>query len=92
MELATVAKYELDIKVVVLVNDELGKITAEQQLAETHVWATSLRNPSFADMAESLGMFGTRVESLAALEAGMAHLFETPGPGLLEVAGSKLQY
>ena len=92
MELATVAKYGLDIKVVVLVNDELGKITAEQQLAETHVWATSLRNPSFADMAESLGMFGTRVESLAALEAGMEHLFETPGPGLLEVAGSKLQY
>lgn len=58
MELSTVAKYNPNIKVVVLSNNELGKITAEQQLANTHVWATSLKNPSFAGMAESLGLFG----------------------------------
>jgi pyruvate oxidase len=92
MELATVAKYGLNIKVLVLVNDELGKITAEQQLGSTHVWATSLKNPSFAGMATSLGMFGRRVESLDDLATGMTDIFAHDGPGLLEIQSSKLQY
>ncbi|MGI9667053.1 MAG: thiamine pyrophosphate-binding protein [Acidimicrobiia bacterium] len=92
MELATVAKYELNVKVLVLVNDELGKITAEQQLAQTHVWATSLSNPSFADMASSLGMFGRAVSTPQELEVGMADLFAHDGPGMLEIASSRLQY
>lgn len=92
MELATVAKYGLDIKVVVFVNDALGKITAEQQLAGTHVWATSLANPSFADMAASLGMFGQTAATPSELTDGMEALFSERGPGLLEVQSSKLQY
>lgn len=92
MELATVAKYGLNIKVVLLSNDELGKITAEQQLADTHVWATSLKNPSFAAMASSLGMYGRRVESVDELAEGMAELFAHDGPGLLEIRSSRLQY
>jgi len=92
MELGTVAKYGFTIKVVLLVNDELGKITAEQQLAETHVWATSLKNPSFSDMATSLGMFGRTAASLEELDQGMADLFAHDGPGLLEIRSSKLQY
>jgi thiamine pyrophosphate-dependent acetolactate synthase large subunit-like protein len=92
MELATVAKYGLNIKVLVFRNDELGKITAEQQLADTHVWATSLENPSFAGMATSLGMFGRRVETLDDLTVGMAELFAHEGPGLLEITSSRLQY
>ncbi len=92
MELATVAKYGLDIKVLVMVNDALGKITAEQQLAGTHVWATSLANPSFADMATSLGMFGRSVTTPAELTDAMAALFDHDGPGLLEIHSSKLQY
>jgi pyruvate oxidase len=92
MELATVAKYDLNIKVLVLSNDELGKITAEQQLGSTHVWSTSLKNPSFAGMASSLGMFGRRVETLDDLATGMSDLFTHEGPGLLEIRSSKLQY
>ena len=92
MELATVAKYGLNIKVVLLSNDELGKITAEQQLADTHVWATSLKNPSWAGMATSLDLFGRRVETPDDLAIGMADLFAHEGPGLLEIASSKLQY
>ena len=92
MELATVAKYALNVKVLVLVNDELGKITAEQQLASTHVWATSLVNPSFADMATSLGMFGRTVAAPHELAAGLTGLFAHDGPGLLEITSSRLQY
>jgi len=92
MELATVAKYDLNIKVVLLSNDELGKITAEQQLASTHVWATSLKNPSWAGMATSLDLFGRRVETPDELTAGMRDLFAHNGPGLLEIHSSRLQY
>lgn len=92
MELATVAKYDLNIKIVLLSNDELGKITAEQQLADTHVWATSLKNPSWAGMAKSLDLFGRQVAAPDDLAEGMADLFAHNGPGLLEVRSSKLQY
>ena len=92
MELATVAKYGLNVKVVLLSNDELGKITAEQQLANTHVWATSLKNPSWAGMAKSLDLFGRRVTTPEELATGMADLFANEGPGLLEIRSSRLQY
>ena len=92
MELATVAKYGLNVKVLVLRNDELGKITAEQQLADTHVWSTSLVNPSFAGMAETLGMFGRSVATADELTSGMAALFAHDGPGLIEIESSRLQY
>ena len=92
MELSTVAKYGLNIKVVLLSNDELGKITAEQQLADTHVWATSLKNPSFAAMAESLELFGRRATTPDELATGMADLFAHSGPGLLEIRSTRLQY
>jgi len=92
MELSTVAKYGLNIKVVLLSNDELGKISAEQQLANTHIWATSLENPSWAGMAESLDLFGRKVTTPDELAAGMADLFAHDGPGLLEIWSSRLQY
>jgi pyruvate dehydrogenase (quinone) len=92
MELGTVALYGLNIKMLVLSNDEFGKITAEQQLANTHVWATQLKNPSWAGMATSLEMYGRRVETPDDLEAGMADLFAVEGPGVLDIRSSKLQY
>ena len=92
MELATVAKYGLNVKVVLFSNDELGKITAEQELAGTHTWATSLKNPSWAGMATSLGLFGRRVATPDELATGMKDLFAHDGPGLLEIRSSRLQY
>jgi pyruvate oxidase len=92
MELSTVAKYGLNIKVVLLSNDELGKITAEQELAGTHTWATSLKNPSWAGMATSLGLFGRKVTTPDELATGMEDLFSHDGPGLLEIRSSRLQY
>ena len=92
MELSTVAKYGLNIKVVLLSNNELGKITAEQELAGTHTWATSLKNPSWAGMATSLDLFSRKVTTPDELEQGMRDLFAHDGPGLLEIRSSRLQY
>ncbi len=92
IELGTVALYGLNVKMLILSNDEFGKITAEQQLANTHVWATQLKNPSWAGMATSLEMYGRRVETTDDLESGMAELFAAEGPGVLDIRSSKLQY
>jgi thiamine pyrophosphate-dependent acetolactate synthase large subunit-like protein len=43
-------------------------------------------------MATSLEMYGRRVETPADLDEGMAELFTTDGPGVLDIRSSKLQY
>ena len=43
-------------------------------------------------MASSLGMFGRAVATPEDLASGMADLFAHDGPGLLEIASSRLQY
>ena len=70
----------------------VGGSTAEQQLANTHVWGTSPENPSFAAMATSLGLFGRVATTPDELADGMEALFAHDGPGLLELTSSKLQY
>jgi thiamine pyrophosphate-dependent acetolactate synthase large subunit-like protein/nitrite reductase/ring-hydroxylating ferredoxin subunit len=84
-ELTTVVKYDMPVKLIILNNDELGKISKEQRAGELDVWATSLVNPNFAEFAESCGAKGIRVgersELMEAMEAVLAH----PGPAVLEV-------
>ena len=71
-ELTTLAKYRMDITVVVLANGQLGKITKEQRAAMWDVWQTSLHNPSFAAVAGASGLHAQRVEYAGELDAGSA--------------------
>jgi thiamine pyrophosphate-dependent acetolactate synthase large subunit-like protein len=84
-ELTTAVKYGMRITHVLLNNDELGKISKEQRAGQWDVWQTSLRNPSFANYAESCGALGIRVTNKEelddALERGLAH----DGPSLIEI-------
>ncbi|MEO0873482.1 MAG: thiamine pyrophosphate-binding protein [Bacteroidota bacterium] len=84
-EITTLVKYKMPVKVIVLNNNELGKISKEQRAAELDVWATSLVNPSFAAYAESCGALGIQVKEKAALDMAMEQLLKHDGPGLLEV-------
>jgi thiamine pyrophosphate-dependent acetolactate synthase large subunit-like protein len=90
LELTTAAKYGMSITHVLLNNGELGKISKEQRAADLSVWQTSLRNPSFADLADSCGGRGFRVarrsELGPALEAALTHA----GPALVEVLADPL--
>ena len=85
MELATLAKYQMNICHILLNNAELGKITKEQSSGLFDVWETDLVNPSFAGMAQSLGIHAETVTSLdrlgAAIQAGIA----AKGPALIEI-------
>lgn len=84
-EITTLVQYRMNVKVIVLNNSELGKISKEQRAGDWPVWKTQLTNPSFADFATSCGARGLRVEKPTELDAAMQALFATAGPALLEI-------
>ncbi len=84
-ELTTAVKYKMPIKLILLNNSELGKISKEQRAGEFDVWATDLHNPNFSEYANSCGALGIRVESKADLEHQMEKVLAHDGPALLEV-------
>ncbi len=84
-EVTTLVKYNMPVKLIVLNNHELGKISKEQRAGEFDVWQTSLSNPNFAEYARSCGAWGKRVENDAELEAAMQELFALPSAGVLEI-------
>ena len=84
-EITTLVKYNMPIKLIVLNNHELGKISKEQRAGEFNVWKTSLSNPNFAEFARSCGAWGKRIEGHGALKEAMATLFAQDGPAVLEV-------
>jgi len=84
-ELMTVAKYNIPVKIILLNNNQLGKISKEQRDAQFDVWKTELTNPRFSDFAESCGIKGLRAESSEDVEKLMKELFEIEGPALLEI-------
>ncbi|MBK9125251.1 MAG: Rieske 2Fe-2S domain-containing protein [Chloroflexi bacterium] len=85
MEFTTAVKYGLPIKLVLLNNDEIGKISKEQRGVKLPVWQTSLVNPNFAEFARLCGGWGKRVSRHADVRAGLDELAELDGPGILEV-------
>ena len=84
-ELTTAVKYNIPIKVIVLNNNELGKISKEQRSGELDVWATDLSNPEFSEYAKGCGAKGLLVTQHDQLNAAMQELINHNGPALLEV-------
>ncbi len=84
-EITTLVKYEMPVKVIVLNNNELGKISKEQRAGNFDVWQTNLVNPDFAEFARSCGAWGKQVTSKDELEDAMKELFKYRGPALLEI-------
>ncbi|WP_394975148.1 thiamine pyrophosphate-dependent enzyme [uncultured Croceitalea sp.] len=84
-EITTLVKYGMPVKLIVLNNHELGKISKEQRAGEFDVWKTSLSNPNFAEFANSCGAWGKRVEEQNSLQKEMKNMFEQDGPAVLEI-------
>ncbi len=85
-ELTTAVKYKMPIKLIVLNNNELGKISKEQRAGEFDVWATDLVNPDFAAYANGCGALGVKVTEQSALSNAMQQVLNHHGPALLEVS------
>ncbi|MFU8859290.1 MAG: thiamine pyrophosphate-dependent enzyme [Cyclonatronaceae bacterium] len=84
-EVTTLVKYKMPVKMVVLNNNELGKITKEQRAGGWEKWSTDLVNPDFAEYASSCGALGIKVTRIENLKDAFTRLFEHNGPALLEV-------
>lgn len=84
-ELTTSVKYGMDIKLILLNNNELGKISKEQRSGEFEVFATSLHNPNFAEFATGCGALGMLVTHKSEIENAMKSVMEFKGTALLEI-------
>ncbi|RKZ66648.1 MAG: thiamine pyrophosphate-binding protein, partial [Gammaproteobacteria bacterium] len=84
-ELVTSVKYNMDIKLILLNNGELGKITKEQRSGGFEKFATNLHNPDFAAFARDCGAMGMRVENKSDLKETMQNVLNHPGTAVLEI-------
>jgi thiamine pyrophosphate-dependent acetolactate synthase large subunit-like protein len=84
-EFTTLVKYNIPVKVVVINNNELGKISKEQRAGGWDKWSTDLVNPDFAAYANSCGGLGLKVLEKEDLEQAFTKLFAHQGPALMEI-------
>jgi pyruvate dehydrogenase (quinone) len=84
-ELLSLRQLNLPVKLVVFSNSTLGFVELEMKAAGLVDFATELVNPNFAQLAESAGLLGRRVEKPEDLEAAMKEALSHDGPALVEV-------
>lgn len=84
-ELCTAMKYGMNITHILINNQELGKISTEQRMADMQVWETGLHNPNFAKYAEICGAKGFRVEQLEDLAEAVKQALAYDGAALVEI-------
>jgi thiamine pyrophosphate-dependent acetolactate synthase large subunit-like protein/rubredoxin len=90
-ELCTAVKYGMNITHVLLNNNELAKISREQETENLPVWETGLHNPDFAQFAEICGAKGFKVTRADQIEPAVEEAVAYDGPALVEVASDPLQ-
>jgi pyruvate dehydrogenase (quinone) len=90
-DLLTLRQLKLPVKMVVFNNGALAFVELEMKAAGIVTYATDLDNPSFAALANSIGIHGVRVEQPNGLESALRTAFATPGPALIEVMVNRLE-
>lgn len=86
-ELGTIAQYRLPVKIVILNNHYMGMVRQWQQLLHGSRYSQSYSDslPDFVKLAESFGIRGMRISTLAGLEAGFDAMLDHQGPVLLDL-------
>jgi len=87
-ELATLGRYRLPVKIVLLDNQRLGMVRQWQELFfEGRYSETDLSdNPDFAALAHAFGIRSESIDRADGVEAALQRLLAAPGPALLHVA------
>ncbi|MGE9809977.1 thiamine pyrophosphate-dependent enzyme [Ferroplasma acidiphilum] len=85
MELITIKKYNLPVKLIVYDNSILGMIKLEEEVMGYPEYGVDLYNPDFSKLAESIGILGIRIATVEALDAGLDKFFKYDGPAVLDV-------
>ena len=84
-EFATLVKYNLPVKVIIIKNDVLGMIKWEQIAFEGNPqYGVQLQPINFAAFAQACGAPGYTIREPQAVEKVLAEAFAHPGPALVE--------
>ncbi len=84
-DLLTLRQLKLPVKLVVFNNSALGFVELEMKAAGLVDYGTELLNPNFAKLAESTGVFASRVDKPEDLRPALAAALAYDGPALVEV-------
>jgi acetolactate synthase-1/2/3 large subunit len=87
-ELATLRRYKLPVKIVLLDNQALGMVRQWQELFfdKRYSEIDLTDNPDFIALAQAFGIEALHVERAEDVSAALAALLAAPGPALLHVA------
>jgi thiamine pyrophosphate-dependent acetolactate synthase large subunit-like protein len=83
-ELATLAQYQLPVKILLVNDGAYGIIGFLQRIQFGHTHEVALQNPDFCRLAEAYGVRAERATSLHEFQQRLAGWLEAPGPALLE--------
>jgi pyruvate dehydrogenase (quinone) len=84
-DLLTVRHFKLPLKIVIFNNGLLGFVDIEMKAGGFLPIGTRLDNPNFASMAESMGIYGVRVEDPGELKSAISAAFAHEGPAVIDV-------
>ena len=85
-DLLTLHQHQLPVKIIVYKNDALAFVELEMKAAGLLEFATELKNPDFAGIAEAAGILGLKAESSNQVRPMIAQALRHDGPALVEVA------
>jgi pyruvate dehydrogenase (quinone) len=88
-DLLTLRQLSLPVKIVVFNNSSLGFVELEMKAAGILDFATNLRNPDFARLAEAAGVLGLRAETPEQVRPHLTEALRHDGPALVEVVVSR---
>ncbi len=84
-ELATIAEYNIPVKIVILNNDFQGMIKQWQDLFYDRRYSQSpMKNPNFAAMAEAFGVKGIRCDDKTQVPKVVDQMLSHPGPVVVD--------
>lgn len=84
-DLISLKQHNIPVKVVIFNNGVLGFVALEMKAAGFLNTGVDLENPNFAQVAQSVGIYGERVEDPAALPAAVERFLTHEGPAILDV-------
>ncbi|WP_158774163.1 thiamine pyrophosphate-dependent enzyme [Cobetia sp. L2A1] len=90
-DLLTLKQEKVPVKIVIFNNSTLGFVELEQKVDGLLDSYTDLENPDFSLVAQSLGLWGRRVEAKHELDEAVQALLAQDGPGILEVKVNRME-
>ncbi len=88
-DLLTLRQHDLPVKIIVFKNDSLAFVELEMKATGVLDFATDLRNPNFAQIAEGAGFLGLTVDTPEQLKPAIVRALNHDGPALVEVHVSR---